>query len=179
MITKTYRLDKLGQWASIVMSLCVAAAAVQFMVGGRWSPQPVNISAESGVPVGKQVQLPEEARSGRTAILLLAVNSRCKFCTESMPFYKRLTELSAVQDGKVTLALLSSQTSEEIGAYAARHGVDIRTIVPLGGTGLPITATPTLVLVDKSGKVTQSWVGYLNKEQQLQVEKAMVDVVTQ
>jgi hypothetical protein len=165
------KLEKTGHIASIVMCLCVAAAAVQFVVMSA-APPPAAKPGRVEIQPGTFVRLPEEGRGDGAATLLLAVSPKCRFCTDSMPFYKKLTALPEVQNGRLRLSLLTLQNPDDVRAYAADHGVSIAEAMPVAGSGLSIAATPTLVLVGPDSKVRESWVGYLNEAQEGAVQQA-------
>jgi hypothetical protein len=101
--------------------------------------------------------------------LVLAISTTCHFCTESAPFFRRLAEVT--KDLK-TVAVLP-QPVPEAQQYLSKVGVHVDEVrqVPLSTVG--VRATPTVLLVNDSGVVTDVWVGKLPPEQETQVLTAL------
>ncbi len=89
--------------------------------------------------------------------LLLALSTRCNFCTQSGPFYQRLVK----DHGDAHLIVLVPQTVEAGRAYVKKLGVDIDDVRQVSFGGLGVSHTPTLILVDRSGRVVHAWIGAL------------------
>jgi hypothetical protein len=106
------------------------------------------------------------AKNHRT--LVLAISTTCHFCTESAPFFRRLGEEKDVK----TVAALPQSVSEGK-KYLAGESVHVDEVrqVPLNSLG--IMATPTLLLVNEAGVVTDVWVGKLPPDQENEVLSAM------
>jgi hypothetical protein len=97
--------------------------------------------------------------------LLLALSTACHFCTESSPFYRRLVN----ERTSTRLVALVPQAEEEGRAYLRSVGVGIDEVRHVTFKGLGLTGTPTLLLVDENGVVSDVWVGALtpNKEEEV------------
>ena len=96
------------------------------------------------------------------------LSSDCRYCTESAPFYQRLTRETAGR-ADVHLIALFPQEVEEGRKYLTNLGVsidEIRQAAP-GSTGAG--GTPTLILVDAQGVVKNSWVGKLSAPEESEV----------
>ncbi|HEX8150573.1 MAG TPA: hypothetical protein VF591_25540 [Pyrinomonadaceae bacterium] len=92
-------------------------------------------------------------KNGKT--LLLALSTACHFCTESGPFYQRLVR----ERGETRLVALVPQAEEEGQAYLRGLGVGIDEVRHIGFRDMGLTGTPTLLLVDEKGVVSDVWVG--------------------
>ena len=95
------------------------------------------------------------------------------FSTESAPFYQRLAREKAGR-GDVRLLAVLPQAVEESKKYLGEHGVaadDVRQTEP---RDLGVQGTPTLVLVDKTGAVVDSWVGKLPPAKEDEVVSRML-----
>ena len=91
--------------------------------------------------------------------LIMALHSECQFCSESVPFCQRLLDedRSSVQ---FVVAALADDTGMQ--DYLASAALIPDTIVFLDGDEIPVNGTPTLLLADGAGVVTDSWVGLLS-----------------
>ena len=96
-------------------------------------------------------------RADRT--LVLALSTHCQFCNDSADFYRRLTPVAT--SAGVPVVAVFPQSIEE----ARTHWTGLN--LPLAGvdfaqtsTGrLPISGTPTLIMVDRKGVVLRAWAG--------------------
>lgn len=110
-------------------------------------------------------------RNESNPTLLLVVRSSCHFCTESLPFYRRLlSQVSSRQLQTVGLVL----EPESVGAdYLQRNNVNVTKVVGLGEGMLPrVTVTPTLILINRNGTVVKSWIGKLRPDKEEEVIEA-------
>lgn len=111
-------------------------------------------------------------KNGKT--LLLALSTTCHFCTQSGPFYQRIVK----EHGNAQLVALVPQAEDAGRNYLKKLGVSIDDVRQVSLDSLGLSGTPTLILVDSSGSVTDVWIGALspNKENEvvsrLQAERA-------
>ncbi len=104
--------------------------------------------------------------------LVIAISSRCGYCSESIQFYKQLAEAQGVSGITRILAMLPDG-EDEAKQYLQQKQLDLKFISNVNFKDLNITATPTLVLVDKSGKILDFWIGKPSKDVEDQVLKAV------
>lgn len=121
-------------------------------------------SASKRLAVGRNLPAFEKHdwRSHRET-LLLALRDGCHYCSESAPFYKRLTELEhsgAIKNFHILAAFPDSQ--EIVTALLESEKLDLDSVSSVNFGELGVTGTPTAVLVDQSGRVLELWVGELN-----------------
>jgi hypothetical protein len=117
---------------------------------------------------GTQLSVPgiDWAESNQT--IVLALSDKCHFCTESAPFYQRLVrELTQRKD--VRMVAVFPQDVNDGKKYLEKLGVPIEQVRQAPLDSLGVRGTPTLVIVDTSGVVKQSWVGRLNAERESEV----------
>jgi hypothetical protein len=99
----------------------------------------------------------------RTAVVLV-LHSQCRFCTDSMPFYRTLKERANMPGSRFRLQVVGIEPPRVLSEYLSRHALDsvpVTSQLTLGG----IRATPSLVVVDTHGRVVRSWSGQLNRSQ--------------
>jgi len=98
--------------------------------------------------------------NGKAAVLIV-LRSGCQFCTESLPFYKTLT-LHRV--GTFDAIALAPEPKGIADRYLKDAGVEVDRTIEITSTQLTrVRATPTLIVLDSSGRVVKSWVGHLNQ----------------
>ena len=105
--------------------------------------------------------------------LLLVIRKGCHFCEDSLPFYREL--LQAERNGDSKVFLISVLPDGEIDATHMLQDaqLDVPVVASFPLQQLHISATPTVVLVDRNGRVEHAWVG----EQQAAGRKAILAAI--
>jgi len=114
---------------------------------------------------------PDLSLSHAGMTMLLVTRSSCHFCSASMPFYRRMAE-AALQSG----VRLVGATSEELDAnrsYLSSNHIPTESVVSIEGNQIKASATPTLILVRRNGRVVNSWVGQLKEAREEEVLKTI------
>ena len=130
--------------------------------------QPPNPSATEliGKPVDGHLLGIDWAKNHRT--LILAISTKCHFCTESGPFFHTL----GVKAGKdVKMVAVLPQPVAESEQYLSRLDVQVDQVKQASLPSLGVRGTPTLLLVNDVGVVTHTWEGKLLPYQEAQVLK--------
>jgi len=129
---------------------------------------PNEAAAKPGPAAGTQVSLQGINWSESSKSVLLALSDQCHFCSESAPFYQRLsTELA--QRGDIRLIAVFPQQVGDSKQYLTKLGVPISDVRQATLDSLGVRGTPTVIIVDKNGKVQQSWVGRLSPDKESEV----------
>jgi peroxiredoxin len=100
-------------------------------------------------------ELPGVRYQESTGTIVLYLRSTCSFCTNSMPFYRTLSERAGVSKG-VRLVAVSPEDRSRLSDYIQAHQLRVDEAVTFSGARVP---TPTLVLVDTTGVIRGAWVG--------------------
>jgi hypothetical protein len=103
--------------------------------------------------------------------VLLWVQSQCKFCTASLPFYQRLTSLP---HPGTRIVAMGPESSEVLSQYLRVHDVKVDQILA-APEGVRLYGTPTIMLVEPGYKVAATWVGQLpSAEKETEVIEKML-----
>jgi len=124
---------------------------------------------ESPIKVGVKLSSADMEFAGAGQTLILAISSSCHFCTESAPFYKKLAQ----SRGKTRLVAVLPQPVEDGRKYLDKLGVSVDEVRQLSLDRIGVQGTPTLILLDASGVVRNSWMGFLLPDDELGVLKAL------
>jgi hypothetical protein len=145
--------------AAIVVALVFFGIVVLRGAGGPSLPAGPEPQELAGPQAGSPVTVPgvEWARGDRTLVLVL--QKGCHFCSESARFYRRLARES--QGKGVQLVAVLPQDVPTARGYLGELGVDIPEVKSASLDSLRVPGTPTLILVDRAGRVVDSWVGLL------------------
>ncbi len=112
-------------------------------------------------------------KNGKT--LLLALSTTCHYCTESAPFYQRISR----EHGNTRLIVLLPQEVREGEQYLKRLGVQVDEVRQISLGEIGVTGTPTLTLVDNRGEVVNSWAGQLQPDGENEVLNRLKSEVAQ
>ena len=168
------RWTKYVEVSSNVAVLVVAMVLLGTVISTRWWPRPLNPKFEEGLQKGQALApLPSTDYSAAPQTLILVLSSKCNYCTESLPFYNRLVE-EHQRAGKVTqIIAVFPNPRDEVDRYIGQNQLAVKSIPALNYSSLNVTGTPTLILVDSTGRVADFWVGKLSREDEQQVTEAL------
>jgi hypothetical protein len=151
-------LDKIANIAVIVGVIVFLGLVVRGDIGMHRATQPSTQDL-----VGKSVSLPGVQLPKDRSSLVLVISTTCHFCKDSLPFYKQLTEKSR---GRLNVVAVLPQPKAEAQKFLQDAGVEADQIASANPDAVGARGTPTVLLVDGSGKVTQAWVGRLDEKGQ-------------
>jgi hypothetical protein len=116
--------------------------------------------------IGSKVSLSEiKWEEGKT--LVLALQRGCRYCDESALFYRRLHDERSGSEPRMIAAVPGAKN--ETAKYLKDLGVIVDDIVNVSLSDIHVSVTPTLFLVDRSGRVTNVWVGKLDATKENEV----------
>jgi hypothetical protein len=165
-------LDKVANIA-VIVGVVVFLALVAHNRPWRSNAPPVSQAATAEALKGKTVRVAGLDFPRSRASVLLVISKSCHFCEESLPFYRTL---ATETQGKVDLLAALPQPRPEAEAYLKAAGVAAIQVTSVQPSELGLTGTPTLVLLDRSGKVQEVWIGLLNGTRQAQVRSRLAQL---
>ncbi len=150
------KIETLANIMTVVVSVILSVVLVkQFLLPprGRRAADP-----ETAVGTNLKGSLPGVDWGKNCRTLILAISTRCHFCTDSAPFFKRI-EKERPRDIKLVAVL--PQPVEESRKYLDGEGVHVDEVRQATPQSIGVVGTPTLLLVDARGKVSDVWRGKL------------------
>jgi hypothetical protein len=96
---------------------------------------------------------------------VIVVQTSCGYCSDSMPLYRKMARVSRAAKGRSKLIVAAPEHDAAIGAYLAQHDLEPDAIINAPRGALPVTVTPTILLVDKTGRVEHRWEGMLSESE--------------
>ncbi len=167
----------LANIATILIAVFFGVYVIRSFVTSSSAPPRIPATAAPGpsaqapvpktTPVGQAVPLENIDWTKNQKTLVLYVSTKCKYCTESGPFYQKL--LQERSSNGVKFVAVMPQSVEEGREYLNKLGVKIDDIYQTPLQSIGVRSTPTLLLVNASGVVTDSWVGKLQPDRENQV----------
>jgi hypothetical protein len=167
-VRRPTRIETLANLMTVVVSLLLSVVLVkEFLLPPRARRA---AGPETVVGTSLKSSLPglDWGKNGRT--LILAISTRCHFCTDSAPFFKRI-EKERPRD--VELVAVLPQPVNEARKYLDGEGVHVEEVRQASLQSIGVAGTPTLLLVDARGKVSDVWRGKLQPDDEEKVIAAL------
>ena len=139
----------------------IAVIVIGNFVASKWRTKRVET-----LTTGSKVSLSGvKWEDGTTLVLVL--QRGCRFCDESAHFYRRLWQQRSSSEPRMIAVVPGDRA--EVSKYLGELGVVVDGIVNASLADIYVSATPTLILVDRSGKVSNVWVGKLDTSRENEV----------
>lgn len=152
--------------------LIVSVLLIGMILRGLWVRG--DTSPAAGLKEGQVFARADRVQpQGHARVLVLALSTQCRYCAESAGFYRRLLE-STASDSKVEVVGVFSNPSDEVHKTLANWKLNLKRVVSdidFREAGIP--ATPTLLLLQPSGRIEKVWVGALHRGQEDEVLRAL------
>jgi thioredoxin-related protein len=160
------KIELLANLAIIIAAFILGVVLVkQYLLAG--SVGGANRLNTTGVVAGAKVSLAGVNWEQNGQTILLVLSPGCRYCTQSAAFYQRLAREAA---GGRTKPIAVFPVDDEGGRrYLDELQVPIREVRQASLDAIGVRGTPTLILIDKDGVVTDVWVGMLPPEQESEV----------
>jgi thioredoxin-related protein len=105
--------------------------------------------------------------------LLVVLSQGCKFCENSLPFYRQLAKLEMEQNLQTHVLGVFPESAPAVTEYCERNALRFETLFGIDAASLNASGTPTLILVNVKGQVLRAWVGQLSEARQSEVLNAV------
>ncbi|MGO9131749.1 MAG: rhodanese-like domain-containing protein [Bryobacteraceae bacterium] len=120
---------------------------------------------------GEPVHLVSDRLAGRDSALLFILSTTCRQCLESQGFHRRILE-GLPHESTRTIAVFP-QPVEQARAYLQAAGLRVDDIIQANPDRVGAPGSPTLILVDKNGRIRSSWIGRLSAAQEGEVAQTL------
>ena len=154
----------------VVAVLCLAVLGQKYF---RTEPplqkteQPNRSAAPKMPVVGSKISAVDVDWSKNKKNVVLVLKVDCRFCSESADFYKTLIE--QMKDKNVNVFAVLPQNREEARKYLDKLQLPNLDTKQAAMNSLDVGGTPTLIVTDDKGQITNVWVGKLPPEKQTEV----------
>lgn len=156
--------NKIETFANVAI-IAVALLLGYFLVQNILFPSP-KYPAPIEIKQNAKVNVPDVDWKANQRTLVLFIRKGCHFCTESMPFYKTL---ATKPENNTKIMVVSTDSAETSDGYLKENGVEIQNIRQADLSSIGVRGTPTLLLVNDKGEVSDSWVGKLSPDGEKEV----------
>jgi hypothetical protein len=156
------KVEAVANVATILVSLLLSAVLIkEYFLPQRPSAAPAASQAARGMKLQNLLKGVDWAGNGRTVVL--AISTRCHYCTESAPFFARLWKQKPLS---TKLLAVLPQPVTEAEKYLRREKVHVDEVRQADLSAIGVVGTPTLLQVDRTGTVTHVWRGRLELDQE-------------
>ena len=174
----TIRSDTIANVALTVMCLLVSGAVVErFLLPKLSTESPGTAALRSDEAFADLIGRLAVPNSKATAVIV--VSSRCRFCTDSVEFYQRLVALRNESGfsgfATVFVGLLDEQDAS---AFVKANQLPMDDVRPTPqDLRVKVRGTPTLIVLNGSGRIVGSWAGKLAAARETNVITTIATVV--
>lgn len=117
--------------------------------------------------IGKKLNLADTNFSEKPKTVVLALQSTCRFCNDSAPFYKKMLE--ATKGKNIQFVAVFPTEVEESRKHLENLGINGFEVKQASFSVFDVSSTPTLILTNSKGEVEKFWVGQLTAEKETEV----------
>jgi hypothetical protein len=165
------KIETTANATTVVAAVLLSVVLIKFYLLPQHKPAlTVNPSAPEliqGKSIDAHLLGVDWAKNKRT--LLMVISTTCHFCKNSVPFYRRL----AATGTDVKMIAVLPQPVSEAKDYLNGQGVRVDDVKQAALNTIGVRATPTLLLINSSGVVTDVWIGQLQPDKENQVLTAI------
>lgn len=164
-------MNKLSQKAELAANTLIIIVAV-LLIGVIvqkyfFSTTTANQKARLQPVVGSKLNVSDVNFSSQPKTLALVLQTGCHFCNDSAPFYKRIVENT--QNMNVKLVAVFPTNIEESKAHLNELGLTSLEVKRSPLDNIQVSGTPTLILTNDKGEITDYWVGKLTPDKEMEV----------
>jgi len=132
------------------------------------------LHAENGLKKGGPFSLIPSVDYGKSPqTLVVALSARCEHCNESIPFFKRLLEVNAGKNDSTRIVIVFPEKAEEVRSYIAQQQLNISSIPGIDYKALNLPATPSVVLINSTGRILNFWIGTSSKDAENEIMESI------
>jgi len=130
------------------------------------------VSPEKKAEIGDVVALPGINWEANRLTLVLVMQVGCYWCEASAPFFQTMAKQESAGHKFHIVAVLPQPTGKSL-EFMRTLGLSLGDIRQAKLNSLGVSGTPTLLLVDHTGRIKSLWVGKLPPESETRVLKLL------
>ena len=157
--------DRNSRTLNLVVNVALAVVSVAFVYTVAKDYLPWGGGKPDIIEAGSELKLKDVDWGRQPETLVLVLSTTCHYCTESAPFYRRLTA-ALEQRPDVRVLAVFPQSVEEGRRYLASMAVPIKEVRQEEIKSIRVPLTPSLLTVNGAGRVVDIWTGRLDLKQE-------------
>jgi hypothetical protein len=119
--------------------------------------------------------LPGYMWSSSPKTLVIAIRKGCPYCDASMPFYKQLGEQEKSNVLHAHVLVVMPNDASYGSRLLEKNDVEVQGIFGQKLAALNVSGTPTVLLLDSSGRIEREWIGQLTPRGEKDVMNAAAE----
>lgn len=162
------------RYLEVITSVAVVLTALAmlwiFISGSVLKPS--NSKPLDGLHTGESLpQLPNYSYGDTDKTLIIALSTKCRYCTEEVTFFN---ELAGTRNNNSTRILaVFPESSDEVEQYVRAKNLTINFIAGIKLEQLNLASVPAEILVDRKGKILNFWIGGLAEGVKREITEAI------
>ena len=165
-------MDKLVKKTELIANVAIIIVAILIgvvLVKKYIFPSPSHSEgAHASIKAGAALSLPDMDWAAKEQTIVLVLQKSCRFCSESAPFYQKLLK-EAEKNPKARFVTVFPHDVDEGKKYLQELQLNITEVKQVALQSIDVQGTPTLLLVNNAGVVTDVWVGKIPAEDEQKV----------
>ena len=150
---------------------------IEILIGTAHTPVPTSKRQTHGSEglggVGQTLApLPGYMWSSYPKTLVIAIRKGCPYCDASMPFYRQLGEQEKSNMLRAHVLVVMPNDASYGSSLLEKNDVEVQGIFGQKLAALNVSGTPTVLLLDSSGRIEREWVGQLSPRAEKEVMNA-------
>jgi hypothetical protein len=162
--------EKLEVLTNLVLIGLACVIGYHYLQARRTPENPPPISPKVGDQLAR---LPAYDWKAHDRTLVLALRNGCRFCEESIPFYRKLAELEKSNHLDAHVIAVFPDDPAAVRQLLETHQLAVEAFPAIELSHVKVDGTPTLILVDRQGRVSKVWIGELEAAGQADVVTAI------
>lgn len=163
-MSKVYQ--KIEMTANILI-IVVAVLLIGFFVQRYFFAGSATMQTTKMPVIGKKLAIADVDFSKSSKTVFLVLSKDCHFCSESAEFYKKL--VAETKGSNVNIIAILPQEKKESEEYLNGLGIQGIEIRQSQLNSLDVSGTPTILVLDNNGVVSNFWVGKLPPNEEKEV----------
>ena len=149
----------------------------QILIGDSYTPVQTSKrqalgSEEVGLVGQTLAPLPGYRWSSYPKTLVIAIRRGCPFCDASLPFYRQLGEQEKSNVLRAHVLVVMPNDASSGSSLLKKDDVEVQGIFGQELDALKVSGTPTVLLLDSSGRIERAWIGQLTPRGEKEVMNA-------
>ena len=157
---------------AVNVAIIISAACLLALVIARVRTPHPTTQAQPSLSLGQHLSV-NGVQPSSNGSLVFVLQIDCRFCQQSMPFYRSLAPNAATRGRKIVYVMPSTVAASQ--TYLAQQGLPSGEVVQASLDQAQVSGTPTLILLDNKNDVQNVWAGELDQNGQQQVQNAVAD----
>lgn len=165
-----------SRFVNLTLALAVAVLVTMTVQRIANSVPPSGLAAQTNEldksPVGSRLErLGEVDFSATSKTLVLLVSSSCQYCMDDADFYRALSREVSSAPGTIQFVVVGTEPAETLTGFVRRNFLTPHRIVSVKQSEVQARIVPTILLVDRAGRIQHVWTGEQSKAGEMSILK--------